>query len=80
MERMEKRLEERILFMQQSILSQFAIIADKVDAVVAAMSHCDISSRPTPSGLLAAVEVIQGSQAPCFTPATLHAKAVASGM
>ena len=80
MERMEKRLEERFLFMQQCFLSQFVIISDKLDAVVAAMSQCDISNRPTPSGLLAAVEDIQGSQAPCVTPATLHEKAVTSGM
>ena len=80
MERMEKRLEERFLSMQQCFLSQVVIISDKLDAVVAAMSHCDISNRPTPSGLLTAVEDIQGSQAPCVTPATLHEKAVASGM
>ena len=80
MQLMEKRLEERILFVQESILSQFVIISDKLDAVVAAMSHCDITSQPTSSGLLAAVEVIRGSQAPCVTPATLNEKAVASGM
>ena len=73
-------LEERLLSMQQCLLSKLDIISDKLDAVVAAMSHCDITSRPTPSGLLAAVEVIQGSQAPCVTPATLHEKAVTSVM
>ena len=72
-------LEERLLSMQQCFLSKLDIISDKLDAVVAAMSHCGISSRPTPSGLLAVAEVIQGSQAPCVTPAMLHEKAVASG-
>ena len=80
MERMENRLEKRMLRMEQSILTQFAIIADKVDAVVAALSHCGISSGPTPSGLLAAAEVTQGSREPCVAPAMPHEKAVISGM
>ena len=80
MERMENRLEKRMLRMELSILTQVAIIADKVDAVVAALSHCGISSGPTSSGLLAAAEVTRGSRAPCATPAMLHEKAVASGM
>ena len=77
---MEHRLEERMLRIEQSILTQFAIIANKVDAVVAALSHCGISSGPTPSGLLAAAEVTRGSRAPGATPAMLHEKAVASGL
>ena len=80
MERMENRLEKRMLRMEQSISTQVAIIADKVDTVVAALSHCGISSGPTPSGLMAAADVTQGSQAPCVTPAMPHEKAVASGM
>ena len=69
MERMENRLEERMLRMEKSILTQFVIIANKVDAVVAALSHCGISSEPTPSGLLAAAEATRGSRAACATPA-----------
>ena len=42
--------------MQQCFLSKLDIIPDKLDAVVAAMSYCDISKRPTPSGLLVASE------------------------
>ena len=80
MERMGKRLEERFLSMQQCFLSQLVIISDKLDAVVAAMSHPGISNQPTPSGLLTAVEDIQKSQAPCVTPATLQAMAVTSGV
>ena len=80
MERMVLGLEKRMLRMEQSILTQIAIIADKVDALVAALSHCGISSEPTPSGLLAAAEVTQGSRAPCVAPAMPHEKAVTSGM
>ena len=80
MERMEERLEERMLRMEQSILTQFTIIAGKVDAVAAAVSHCGISSEPTFSGLLAAAEVTQGSRAPCVALAMPHEKAVTSGM
>ena len=72
MERMENRLEERMLRMEQSILTQFIIIADKVDAVAAALSHCGISSGPTLSGMLAAAEDTRGSRAPCATPAMLQ--------
>ena len=61
-------LEERLLSMQQCFLSKLDIIPDKLDAVVAAMSHCDISNRPTPSGLLAAGEDIHERQGPCVTP------------
>ena len=42
-------LEERLLSMQQCFLSKLDIIPDKLDAVVAAMSYCDISNRPTAS-------------------------------
>ena len=80
MDRMEKLLEERFFFMQECFLSHVAIISDKLDAVVAAMSHYDISNRPTPSSLLTAVEDIQGNPARCVTPATLQKKAVTSGM
>ena len=76
----DMRLEERLLSMQQCFLSKLDIIPDKLDAVVAAMSHCDISNRPTPSGLLATSEDIHERQAPCVTPATLHEKAVTSVM
>ena len=55
---MDMSLEERLLSMQQCFLSKLDIIPDKLDAVVAAMSHCDISNRPTPSGLLAASEAV----------------------
>ena len=51
-------LEEQLLSMQQCFLSKLDIIPDKLDAVVAAMSHCDISNRPTTSGLLAASEAV----------------------
>ena len=80
MELMENCLEQRMRCMEQSISGQIAIIADKVDALVAALSHCGISSGPTLSGLLAAAEVTQGSRAPCVAPAMPHEKAVASGM
>ena len=80
MELMANRLEKRMRCMERSISGQIAIIADKVDAVVAALSHCGISSGPTPSGLLAAADVTQGSQAPRVTPAMPHEKAVTSGM
>ena len=80
MELMENRLEKRMRCMEQFSLTQIAIIADKVDAVVAALSHCGISSEPTFSGLLAAAEVTQGSRAPCVAPAMPHEKAVTSGM
>ena len=71
-------LEERLLFMQQCLLSKLDIISDKLDAVVAAMSHCDVSNRPTLSGLLATSEDIHKRQVPCVTPATLHEKALCS--
>ncbi len=51
-------LEERLLSMQQCFLLKLDIIPDKLDAVVAAISHCDISNRPTPSGLLVASEAV----------------------
>ena len=76
MQLMEKRLEERILFVQESILSQFVIISDKLDAVVATMSHRDISIRSALSGLLATSEDIHKRQVPCVTPATLPDKAL----
>ena len=80
MKLMENRLEKRMRCMEHSILKQIAIIADTVDALVAALPHCGISSGPTPSGLLAAAEVTQGSRAPCVAPAMPHEKAVTSGM
>ena len=80
MDRMKHRLEKRMLRMEKFILTQIAIIADKVDALVAALSHCGISSEATFSGLLAAAEVTQGSRAPCVAPAMPHEKAVTSGM
>ena len=51
-------LEERLLSMQQCFLSKLDIISDKLDAVVATMSHRDISNRPALSGLLATSEDI----------------------
>ena len=51
-------LEERLLSIQQCFLSKLDIIPDKLDAVVAAMSHCDISNRPTLSRLLVASEAV----------------------
>ena len=80
MELMVDRLDKRLRCMEQSIEGKIAIIADKVDALVAALSHCGISSEPTFSGLLAAAEVTQGSRAPCVAPAMPHEKAVISGM
>ena len=80
MDRIEKLLEERFFFMQQRFLSHVAIVSDKLDAVVAAMSHYDISNRPTPSSLLTTVDDIQGDPARRVTPATLQQKAVTSGM
>ena len=71
-------LEERLLSMQQCLLSKLDIISDKLDAVVAAMSHCDISNRPATSGLLATSEDIHERQVPCVTLATLHEKALCS--
>ena len=71
-------LEERLLFMQQCLLSKLDIISDKPDAVVAMMSHRDISNRPALSGLLATSEDIHKRQVPCVTPATLHDKALGS--
>ena len=80
MERMDHGLEKRMLRMEKSISTQIAIIADKVDAVVAALSHCGISSEPTFSGLLAATEATQSNRASCDAPAMPHQKAVSSGM
>ena len=51
-------LEERLLSMQQCFLSKLDIIPDKLDAVVAAIFHCDINNRPTASGLLVASEAV----------------------
>ena len=69
-------LEERLLFMQQCLLSKLDIISDKLDAVVATMSHRDINIRPALSGLLATSEDIHKRQVPCVTPATLPEKAL----
>ena len=80
MELMVNRLETRMRCMERSISKQIATIADKVDALVAALSHCDISSGLTPSGLLDAAEVTQKSRVPCIVLAMPHEKAVASGM
>ena len=71
-------LEERLLSMQQCLLSKLDIISDKLDAVVATMSHRDISNRLALSGLLATSEDIHERQVPCVTPATLHEKALCS--
>ena len=71
-------LEERLLSMQQCLLSKLDIISDKLDAVVATMSHRDISHRLALSGLLATSEDIHKRQVPCVTPATLHEKALCS--
>ena len=71
-------LEERLLFMQQCLLSKLDIISDKLDAVVATMSHRDINNRLALSGLLATSEDIHKRQVPCVTPATLHDKALCS--
>ena len=80
MHSMDMSVQEQLRSMQWCFQSKLDIISDKLDAVVAAMSHCDISNRPTPSGLLAAGEDIHERQAPCVTPATLHEKAVTSVM
>ena len=80
MECMEHRLEMRMLRIEKFVLKQIGIIADKVEAVVTALSHCGISSESTPSGLLAAAEVTQRSRVPCIALARPHEKAVASGM
>ena len=80
MDLMENRLQKQMRYMEQSNSTQNGIIADKVDALVAALSHCGISSGPTPSGLLATAEVTQGSRAPCVAPVMPHEKAVTSGM
>ena len=77
---MNMSLEQQLLSMQQCLHMKLNTISDKLDAVVAAMSHCDISNRPTPSGLLATSEDIHERQASCVTPATLHEKAVTSVM
>ena len=58
MHSMDMSLEEQLRSMQQCFLLKLDIISDKLDAVVAAMSHCDISNRPAPSGLLAASEAV----------------------
>ena len=80
MECMEHRLEMRMLRMEKFISKQISIIADKVEAVVTALSHYGISSEPTFSGLLAAAEVTQGSRVPCVAHAMPNGKAVNSGM
>ena len=80
MKLMENRLQKQMRYMEQFNSTQNSIIADKVDALVAALFHCGISSGPTPSGLLAAAEVTQGSRAPCVAPAMPHEKAVTSSM
>ena len=80
MECMEHRLEMRMLRMEKFISKQIGIIADKVEAVVTALSHCGISSESTPPGPLAAAEVTQRSRAPCIALAMPHEEAVASGM
>ena len=51
-------LEERLLSMQQCFLSKLDIIPDELDAVVAAIFHCDINNRPAASGLLVASEAV----------------------
>jgi len=71
-------LQERLLSMQQCLLSKLDIISDKLDAVVATMSHRDISNRPALSGLLATSENIHKRQVPCVAPAALHDKALGS--
>ena len=43
MELMENRLQKQMRCMEQSNSTQNGIIADKVDALVAALSHCGIS-------------------------------------
>ena len=80
MDHMEKLLDERFFLRQQCFLSHVAIISDKLDAVVAAMSHYVISNRPTPSHLLTTVKDIQGNPTRGVTPATLRQKAVTSNM
>ena len=76
----EHRLEMRMLQMEKIILKQIGTIADKVEAVITALSHCGISSEPAFSGLLAAADVTQGSRAPCVAPAMPNEKAINSGM
>ena len=80
MELMENRLEKRMRCMEQFISTQNAIIADKVDALVATLSHCGMSSGSTLSGLFAAAEVTQGSRVLCIALAMPHETTVASGM
>ena len=58
MHSMDMSVQEQLRSMQRCFQSKLDIISDKLDAVVAAMSHCDISNRPTPSGLLAASEAV----------------------
>ena len=71
-------LEQRLLYMQQCLLLKLDIISDKLDAVLAAMSHCDISNWPTSSGLSATSEDIHERQVPNVNRATLHEKALCS--
>ena len=51
-------LEEQLLSMQQCFLSKLDIIPDKLDAVLTAMSYCDIINQPTHAGLLVASEAV----------------------
>ena len=71
-------LEKQLLFMQQCLLLKLDIISDKLDAVLAAMSHCDISNWPTPLGLSATSEDIHERQVPNVNRATLHEQALCS--
>ena len=80
MECMEHRLEMRMLRMEKLISKQIGIIADKVEAVVTALSHYGSNSGPKFSGLLAATEASHSNRAPCDAPAMPHQKAVTSSM
>ena len=80
MERMVLDSEKRVMRMEKCILKEISIIADKVETVVAALSHCGLSSEPTFSALLTAAEVTQGSRVRCVVHAMPNGKAVNSGM
>ena len=51
-------LEEQLLSMQECFLFKLDIIPDKLDAVVTAMSYCDIINQHTHAGLLVTSEAV----------------------
>ena len=76
MHSMDMSVQEQLRSMQRCFQSKLDIISDKLDAVVATMSHRDISIRCALSGLLATSEDIHKRQVPCVTLATLPDKAL----